>query len=175
MIKKLLRPFDLDAIKRGESLCYCATGEVVKYLAGPDAVDTLACTWNDRIYTDKVDSFRMAPLAWVEGRPVYPNDKLCWIDCEGNYVTFTVGLTGVVNKCLTGHSRFRDGSIFEDDGRCGVEPTVLYWDRPKVKREGWVNIYPDPSANSFRYRTEQNARDNAGPEVVATIKIEWEA
>lgn len=42
----------------------------------------------------------------------------------------------------------------------------------KVKRERWVNIYPRRVGG--HYATKDEARENAFPDVITTIKIEWE-
>lgn len=43
----------------------------------------------------------------------------------------------------------------------------------KTKREGWVNIYPF-GGTSVIYPTEKEAKSTARPDVIATVKIEWE-
>ena len=43
------------------------------------------------------------------------------------------------------------------------------------RHEGWVNIYPGPITGVVIYKSEEVAKDCANKEVIATIKIEWEA
>lgn len=46
--------------------------------------------------------------------------------------------------------------------------------KPKVKKEGWVSIYPSLAAGNI-FETQKLALANRGQMAVATIKIEWEA
>jgi hypothetical protein len=41
------------------------------------------------------------------------------------------------------------------------------------KKEAWVNVYPCGYV-SKQYASEDIAKDNSSPSVVATVKIEWE-
>jgi len=83
-----------------------------------------------------------------------------------------------------------DTHYFEFDGR--VHPTdqhpTLYWNVPtiivpkrKVKREGWVNIYPRRAARevlgasgSIIYKSREKAVSEASADIIDTVKIEWE-
>ena len=57
----------------------------------------------------------------------------------------------------------------------------VFWDVPseptkpkrKVKREGWMNIYPGPMTRSI-YPTKEEAEGNKGNGVIDCVKIEWE-
>ena len=46
------------------------------------------------------------------------------------------------------------------------------------KHEGWVNIYQDSIINGpcykYIYPSEEEAKINAGPGAIATVKIEWD-
>lgn len=46
--------------------------------------------------------------------------------------------------------------------------------KPKVKREGWVNIYPGPMTGKHIHASKQIAIDGAGCGCSATVRIEWE-
>lgn len=162
----LLRPFDLEAAKRGDLLCWHnATGAdyVARYIAGPD-VKGLACVEVDSHLTiHPVEYFRMAPLCWVEGLPVYCGDVL--------YNKIGQGLTATGEdggKLLA--SEFPDGTLFE--------PDLLTWTPPKVKREGWVNIYPPyhgwVAKTSGAHRTKEEADGYAEQARIACVRIEWE-
>ena len=43
----------------------------------------------------------------------------------------------------------------------------------KTKREGWINIHENGFAAGY-YETKTEAEVNAGPSLIATVKIEWE-
>ena len=67
---------------------------------------------------------------------------------------------------------------FREDGKwnpAGMDSNVDLFFAPE-KQEGWVNIYPGPITGVMVYKTEEDAKHgaNAGAEVIATIKIEWE-
>ena len=42
-----------------------------------------------------------------------------------------------------------------------------------VKKEGWVNIYDLHGRICSVYPTETEAQGNAGPGIIATVKVEW--
>ena len=84
----LLRPFDLEAAKAG-ALLTCCPGHaanhmfggdpVWKYVAGPDVDGRILVEVIESgrfAALSRPESFCMAPLAWVEGRPVYKGDVL---------------------------------------------------------------------------------------------------
>lgn len=71
-----LRPFDLAAAMRGEPICYHGLGQHLDFIAGPDTAGyyvVLDCSIFQFYNEDKM---RMAPLGWVEGKPVYVDDVL---------------------------------------------------------------------------------------------------
>lgn len=74
----LLRHFDLEAAKRGEAICDVARNyEVVTFAAeaGSDGNHAVRLPSMNIVFA-KSSNLRMAPLAWVEGRPVYKGDVL---------------------------------------------------------------------------------------------------
>jgi hypothetical protein len=78
---RLLRPFDAAAAARGERICNFCGDELWDFVAGPDSVGNLVVKIkDDGRYVDPkkcpVSGFRMAPLCWVEGKPVYKGDTL---------------------------------------------------------------------------------------------------
>ena len=97
----LLRPFDLDAAKRGEPIC-CRDGRPAKFIAHvPEATpifdrvialcvgktsNLYHCNEEARISSIGDPIFCMAPLAWLEGKPVYKGDKV-WCKLYGETVT----------------------------------------------------------------------------------------
>jgi hypothetical protein len=164
----LLRTFDLEAAKRGEAICYDHCGESrIKYLAGPDAKEHIAYEAPDGLlYASRSSNFRMAPLAWVEGKPVYPGDVLYCPNLHEKYSKHAV-------------SHVENDRIYGADG-LWVTAGHLTWTAPKVKREGWVNVYRQKGSLSTvasisdAHETEQDANDAQRKERIACIRIEWD-
>lgn len=86
----LLRPFNLEAAKRGEPIC-CSKGMSARFVAHEPSISdqadrvivvadgNLVTYCEDGVYIPGLNSeqdLRMAPLGWVEGKPVYQGDKL---------------------------------------------------------------------------------------------------
>lgn len=130
----LLRPFDPEAAKRGEFLTWRDGLGVLKYLGEPVqglqdefGVD-LILQWEDTDRAGKIGCYehsviRMAPLCWVEGKPVYKGDVL--------YQN-----TPALTEARVVVSGNEDG-ITDDQGRWNGR-CHLTWTPPKMKRE--VNL-----------------------------------
>lgn len=71
----LLRPFDPVKARAGEAICY-DDGEPRKLIGGPD-VNGEYCVDNGlgRFVIRPPYQYRMLPLSWLEGRPVYEGDE----------------------------------------------------------------------------------------------------
>lgn len=177
----LLRPFDLEAARRGEPVLQ--QGEVfeVRWVArsgdwksniveGPDMHTGMKTV---RYVSDEL--LRMAPLCWVEGRPVYPGDHL-WHHGTQQMIQ----VTGIHDK------EEREPCIAAIDKKCasflGYYISSLTWTPPIVKREGWVNVYratpgsPRAADVSNAYETKEIAdvHVNRAAERIACVRIEWE-
>jgi len=81
----LLRPFDLEAAKRGDPLLYESHRAI--FTAGPNGVGEYVFDVETRGFmvagskcSVTFSSVKMAPLAWVEDRPLYVGDKLFFSD-----------------------------------------------------------------------------------------------
>lgn len=74
-----LRPFDLEAAKAGDAFGFLECGELKprEYIDGPDSTGAIIVK-DERGNFQISDShpYNMAPLAWVEGKPVYKGDVL---------------------------------------------------------------------------------------------------
>lgn len=119
----LLRPFDLEAAKAGGVLIDQEDGAECRYVAGPHPVTkeiVVEFRGQAGFMLGEASDFRMAPLCWVEGRPVYTGDVLYRLDtgAEGS-ATAAFG-TGVV--C----SEWPERPFSADE---------ITWTPPKVKRE----------------------------------------
>lgn len=134
---ELLRPFDLESAKAGTLLCSEAAmlnGKPAwKYAAGPDASGRIvAVKISDGNFAaaSRPEAFRMAPLAWVDGRPVYKGDALFY---EGIGRGVVVGMKGGDQIEITYDHH-------KEWGPTGAFPENLTWTPPKVKRKGFAVV-----------------------------------
>ena len=126
---ELLRPFDLEAAKRGGAICTDKL-EDVKYVDGPDECSNVVI--KGRCYFIlQCHRLCMAPLAWVEGRPVYKGDALFY---EG------IGRGVVVGMMKGGDQIEITYDHHKEWGPTGAFPENLTWTPPKVKREGFAVV-----------------------------------
>ena len=175
---ELLRPFDLEAAKAGTLLCSEATflnGEPAwKYAAGPDASGRIvAVKISDGNFAaaSRPEALRMAPLCWVEGRPVYKGDVLFY---EG------IG-RGVVVGMKDGNQIAITYDRHEDLGPIGALPRNLTWTPPKVKREGW-GVMRVGRVSCTREEAEAILKQYVGSNILSdtlegelrVARIEWE-
>ena len=161
----LLRPFDLEAAKAGALLCD---------QSGPTLAGLLCCTPDSSGYfwvwvnciggiVSRLHSknIRLAPLCWVEGKPVYPGDMLeVELVSWGDWREATVARSGFAH----------DGEriIAEGVGKeiINAPVSMCRWPRPKpVKR--WINIYPNTG-----YDTKAAADQVAAIGRIACVEIE---
>lgn len=180
----LLRPFDLEAAKRGEPVLHIDRPSLrVRWVA-------IAGCGNSNIvegpvfegFALKVDyvpdeCLRMAPLCWVEGRPAYKGDVLYYSDL-GAWRKFEVQDSNQFGKDAP---LFLENVPNEHGVGVGIGPDKLTWTPPTVKREGWINLYPcvyDGHAYnalaSHSYRSKQEADARAGKDRLSCVRVEWE-
>lgn len=181
MIEKdygLLRPFDLDAAKRGEKICE-RDGSHLEFIAdaGPDGDYAVRCKLGN-IYGKQASSMRLAPLLWVEDKPVYLGDDL-YVNNDRPYCTDYNKGDQVKVAALS-----MNGNI---QTSCGyyLRHSDLTWTPPSVKREGWINVYSIDGeegsiaarTSSVAYKTKEEANlvsKTIRPNRIACIRIEWE-
>lgn len=99
----LLRPFNLEAAKSGEEICWSALDVPVKFIGAANNGVIAYDSEGELGFTSSI-SFRMKPLTWVEGRPVYKGDVLWYKNCNFSIVVIGPnpyqpehGLKGTVN------------------------------------------------------------------------------
>lgn len=164
----LLRPFNLEAAKRGEKICNNRDTKSYTYLSGPTNIGEYAFEMIDgRIFVaeNTTGDWKMAPLAWVEGKPVYRGDVL-WH-------------TGRKCTVIVDHAD-EFGHIHEEDDYGGDFIINLTWQKPKTKREGWVNVYPNRGQAHFHKSKEAadacatTADCCIDPDRAACVRIECE-
>ena len=160
----LLRPFDLEAAKRGEAITSIVGYDgkpVWEYVAGPDSsgLFILKVIKSD-IFTSPcvTEKLRMVPICWVEGKPVYKGDSL-W------------HATAV--KVTASHNLWDnpEGFICTDGDYVCAES--LSWAPHKAKkREGWMNVYKDTSIRVI-YDSIEEADFNASKNRVKCVHVTW--
>lgn len=170
----LLRPFDLEAAKAGEAICWHEDGDV--------ALDVMFI--RDRVvpvfenaFTEKLEQvafftqsecgvyLRMAPLCWVEGKPVYKGDVLY-------YERGKIEIEGVSSwlSCEVMRSKFG----------FNIKASCLTWTPPNVKREGWIAVQTGNPCFGYAAwcshvcATKEQAEKNYGAASVVVVRIEWE-
>lgn len=166
----LLRPFDAEAAKRGEQICNSSGDALWDYVAGPDSLGRLAIVIKDSgAFINPKDCpakmFRMAPLVWVEGRPVYKGDVL-W-STSGLHKGQKIIPNG--RPAIESYGSEYLPIEFEGCDRPNVKVSSLTWKQPKTKREGWF-VVP-----TYQPLTEEDAKSIANAiKGLMAIRHEWE-
>ena len=186
----LLRPFDLEAAKRGEPVVQVG-GDVFKVRwVARDRDNKTNIVEKDGAHGGLLtcvgyaidDWLRMAPLGWVEGRPVYPGDELFY-KAEYNSGRFIAKSRHESEGVIFGRSFFDSGTVYDHENSF-EKAHRLTWTKPVriVKREGWIKISkPEIEIDHPRFlaggspvfRTEEDAKTwprSSG----LVVKIEWE-
>lgn len=134
----LLRPFDAEAAKRGEPICNLTGDEFWDYAAGPDSQGYLVVIKkhdgefvNPRFAPASV--FRMAPLCWCEGKPVYKGDVLYR---NGEQVT----VSHIIVEEYGTYLSFREHTDWDISGSI----SKLTWDKPKQVKQAYVVLARNP-------------------------------
>lgn len=177
---RLLRPFDLEAAKAGalvtSAFPHMDGAPIWKLKAGPDAKGLLVMEilrTGEFACAAPAMVFCMAPLCWIEGRPVYKDDVLYW-KCDR--AKFTAGAKMLPEGLIEGVSVMCDGTVY-DQPNTGIMPDDLTWTKPaplKLKKYGWLNVYKGFCAGAVIHKTRKDADNFASPNRVACVEIEWE-
>lgn len=129
----LLRPFDLEAAKRGDPIIWTPNidcvflGESINRPNIPEEGPQYRIEHSGGMSYASARRLRMAPLAWVEGRPVYRCDVLYG---KGDKLKFVAQQEGL----LCEHS----GELVEWKY---VSEVGYTWTTPKVKLLAWFDGY----------------------------------
>lgn len=168
----LLRPFDLEAAKAGEPICWFDNAEHVKFMlcSGDDGEHCVRMEDGNLALACFCD-IRMSPLAWVEGKPVYRGDVLYWN--RPGYYKFIV-------KKVTEAYIYGESTVYDNEKSTEMLAGSLTWNPPKVKREGWIAINtndgptgPVKAYCSHILETKEQAQ-NYKVDSFTVIKVEWE-
>ncbi len=174
----LLRPFDLEAAKAGAPLFEIymygskvkTDEEIGTYIAGPNNLNEYVISYPTNgymTYIDSIKAVRMAPLAWVEGKPVYKGDTLY------SHFFKSGGQSQDGSFTVTGY-RVSDDSFYaaEISYTAATLVSSCSWNNPKVKKSGWMNSYG--FGENYVYSTKDRADAVATHNRKACIEIFWE-
>lgn len=138
---ELLRPFDLEAAKRGDAVC-TKNSEMMRFVGVSVSGDNIAicehyvkvngCHGRSVEYFD-FSALRMEPLAWVEDHPVYRGDLLYYLDSLAGWQEF---IAHDSESCIEGKYFYPVEVAF-----IGVCAGNLTWKKPIKKKYVWLNIY----------------------------------
>lgn len=166
----LMRPFDQKAAKEGDSICWNSSDEKLtgRYLAGPDKSGDVAFEDVDGdLYVSHESEFRMTPLCWVEGKPVYKGDVL-WDTVASRSIE------------ISDYDSETNAVPAEPRSDVFLHISRFSWATPKVKREGWLNVYGFGKA-AVLYETKSEADKGATTPLgkidasrLDCVRIEWE-
>lgn len=181
----LLRKFNLEAAKNGEEICNAYEQADWDFIAGIDAENKcvlLHIPSNTFVISNTV-SLRMKPLAWVEGKPVYKGAVLWY-----NEFGFSIEVTGNNDYDPNNGLKGKVKEVTKKSHCCYVGGELTWapfdkwsWNKPKVKREGWINVYKKHQTGSKIYVTKEEAYEGCekcfsapADDYITTIRIEWE-
>lgn len=172
----LLRPFDLEAAKAGAPIC-TRDGRAARFIAHVPELDEAyrviahieGAMWSNSFresgtITHALGKTRvdlcMAPICWVEGRPVYLGDLLydvAPIEPRGRVVVTDLAYNG------------SDVIVADHGYNCAK---YLTWNPPTVKREGFCIVHPTTVYESFEQAEARMKRDY--PEGCFIAECKWE-
>lgn len=110
------------------------------------------------------------PVITRDGRPV----KIAGYNPDANNNSNVIGWVGKEYQCW-----YSNGWYLPTKGH---DLDLFMAPKPKVKREGWVNIYRKPLQKEEKifdwpcrlFLTKKIADEYAAPQRIACVKIEWE-
>lgn len=163
----LLRQFFPVPTMLGETMCgEDGTGQYV-YMAGPTSGGEYA--FEDKLLSRVfVATFqighrwKLQPLTWLQGNPLYKGDTIYFTVDGSKHVVES--FTGTYIICGKGFDEF------------AIHPDYASWEKPKVKKNYWVNLYPsDTMAYDLKghmHDTPEQARiASTGSRLVTCVMI----
>ncbi len=193
----LLRKFDLEAAKNGEHVlvgygnkfddCVYITHHIEpieEYVFNvKDHGFVILGASGSCTHAFTLDSAKMKPLAWVEGKPVYKGDVLWY-----NEFGFSIEVTGNNDYDPNNGLKGKVKEVTKKNPCCHVGGELTWapfyewsWNKPKVKREGWINVYKKHQTGSKIYVTKEEAYEGCekcfsapADDYITTVRIEWE-
>lgn len=158
----LLRPFNLELAKAGEPIT-TAKGNWCRFI-GVLSSSKVVVEDNYNSYTFEQSNLRMAPICWIEDKPVYKGDILYIKDI--NQTDIVVGI----------HPNREEFLSFKETGACYKDNrnNLLSWTKPKQKKQGWINCYRENINSAYWYKTKEIADQMAGTTRIACVIFEYE-
>lgn len=75
-ITSSLRPLEPSGMRSGERICSADGLQELTFIAGPDVSGRVVVVLNGAFVMDDPANLRLAPLGWIERKPVYSLDRL---------------------------------------------------------------------------------------------------
>ena len=164
----LLRPFDIEKAKSGEQILF-ANGDPCAFIAEGGSFGQHAVRAHGNLFLVPPANLRMAPLCWVEDKPVYKGDRLWSSYTKEGEKTERIA-SHVIEANGTFYLQYEGGGDWAMDGSC----SFLSWIPPKVKKSGWMNIYKDKAMGRYIHDTKNAADSAATIGRIGCVEIHWE-
>lgn len=176
----LLRPFNLKKAKQGEPICFHNDLRFKIRYCGTKSNGNHFIEFEDGSY--KIDNskyLRMAPLCWIEDKPVYKGDVL--YKTTPSFEPYPVTVLNLFTLNNTDYLDLdTDTAIPKQTEYADNRKHYLSWTRPKPKqkKQGWINVYPQyPQigvTNAIWHDTKEQADESAGVDRIACVPFEYE-
>lgn len=167
---ELLRPFDLEAAKAGEEICWSTLPLSVKFIGVTSDGKIAYESVNEAGFT-YAKQFCMKPLAWIEGKPVYKEDVLYWKNTSANGSKFIA--KGMLDEeTIKGFSYCADGSVYESKYD-NIPIGKLTWNKPKQKHKVWINVYKNNDYRTWESKAQADSMAKSGRITCVETEIEY--
>lgn len=164
----LLRPFDLEKAKQGEPICWYLNSMVVLFVGISINKEVVYKNQDDFICFTNADKIKMAPLCWLEDKPVYKGDIL-YRKLPGTNEIQELTVQSIEKCTEDPFIRFEQENQAEyaDNRRKN-----LSWTKPKQKKQGWINVYP--ARYCYWWTSKEEADSAARRHRISCVPFEYE-
>lgn len=177
-MKKELKRFDVCWGSYGDNLIDITNGKTVRFV-GVSFTETgdrsIIVEDLDGVRYARISDLKIAPLGYIDDLPVYAGDSVYHI-----YVQKSGVVVGASDK-----KNIDDIDVKYGNGTFGAQLSNLSWEKPKVKKVGWVNLYMKEGylnseihhrveCRTAPYTTKELANADVESGRIACVKIEWE-
>lgn len=171
LITSGLRPFDPSEARRGERLCSADGLQELVFVAGPDSSGRVVVDLNGAFVISDPAEWRLAPLGWIEQKPVYALDQL-FNTLDGRVYT----VTGDAGQDTFRTNEARSDGLYalgHEDASWGLEVKGLLFALPHSRE---FEIHPVDGSPTISGRVAQELTvgriqefNGSGAPVMATI------